>query len=83
MGEAERKKMTGDFLPAKYGTDKACRDFACEVKAPMEMLRRSGQAAAPVKVLLTGGGALFPSIKEILEEAIGVSGCIRRSDGDG
>lgn len=72
LGEAERKKMTGDFLPAKDGTDKACRDFACEVKATLEMLRRSGQAAAPVKVLLTGGGALFPSIKEILEEAIGV-----------
>lgn len=70
--EAEQKKTAGDFLPAKEAMEKACGDFACEIKATLDMLQRSGQAAGPVKVMLTGGGALFPGIKKAFEDVLAV-----------
>lgn len=72
MVEAEQKKTAGDFLPAKDGTDKACRDFAGEIRATVEMLKSSGLGDGPVKVMLTGAGALFPGIRKSLEEVLGV-----------
>ncbi len=72
FNEAEQKKIAGDFSDAKDRTDKACRDFAHEVKDTLEMLRRSGQGADPVKILFTGGGALFPAMKEIFQAVFGI-----------
>jgi len=72
LSEAEQKKISGDFLAAKDRTDRACRDFADEVRATVEMLRRSGQATDPVKIMFTGGGALFPGMREIFQAVFGV-----------
>lgn len=65
--EAERKKISGDFASFKDRTDDACRKFASEVKGTLEMLRLSGQAADPGKVMFTGGGSLYPAMREIFQ----------------
>ncbi|MEN6465703.1 MAG: pilus assembly protein PilM [Syntrophaceae bacterium] len=70
--EAERKKISADFGAAKDRTDKACRDFAAEVKATLDMIRLSGQPADPARVMFTGGGSLFPALKENFAAVFGV-----------
>jgi general secretion pathway protein L len=70
--EAELRKTGGDFAAAKDRTDKACRDFAGEVRATLEMVRRSGQPADPARVMFTGGGSLFSGLKENFQAVLGV-----------
>lgn len=70
--DAEEAKISGGYAAAKNMADKACREFAEELKATLEMLRRSGQAADPAKILFTGGGALFPEMRESFEKVFGI-----------
>lgn len=70
--EAELRKTGGDFAAAKDRTDKACRDFAGEVRATLEMVRRSGLPADPARVMFTGGGSLFTGLKESFQAVFGV-----------
>ncbi len=70
--EAEARKISGDCASAKEPADKACRDFAEEVKATLEMLRHAGQNADPARIMFTGGGSLFPALKENFAAVFGV-----------
>ncbi len=67
--DAEDRKLAGDCGLAGHELDKACAEFASEVKGTLELVG----AGAPERLFLTGGGSLYPGVSRELALAFGIS----------
>ena len=68
FSEAEKKKRTGDTDEAGEEISVVCGKFFSEVKNTLQFLRLKGYLKKdPVKVFLTGGGALYPPLQKKME----------------
>lgn len=68
FSEAEKRKRTGDTGEAEEEISVVCGKFFSEVKNTLQFLILKGNLKEnPSKILLTGGGALYPPIQKEME----------------
>ncbi|MBE9547104.1 MAG: pilus assembly protein PilM [Proteobacteria bacterium] len=73
FANAEKKKRKGDTAEAGEEISGVCHKFFLEVKNTLQFLKWNGYIdKEPSKIFLTGGGALYPGIREELREHFSV-----------
>lgn len=73
FGDAEKRKKEGDIAEAREEISKVCRKFFSDVKKTLQFLNLKGELDKSVsRIFLTGGGALYPDIREELADYFSV-----------